>query len=100
MTIEIKELMSNGSILIDLTNAESSKVNGGYAAVIAEELSDYVLASRAAANVYGKSASDPRILPEQLDIGVPADLILIGVGLAYADGGRFTASATFAKLEG
>jgi hypothetical protein len=37
MDIEIKDLVSNGSVLVDLTDAESSKVNGGYAAIVAND---------------------------------------------------------------
>ncbi len=100
MTIEIKELVSNGSILIDLTDAESSQVNGGYTALIIAGTGNVVLAARAAGLVGGKR-NTPSLFQQQVNLGVPRRIVEDGAFLAnFAGGGRYTLPVTSSKLEG
>jgi hypothetical protein len=96
MTIKIEEL----PYLADATDAESDAVKGGYAALVAARTGNLGLASRASGIVYNKSAYDQSVINRQAAIGVPADVIGLGVVFAINAGGRYTLPVTAAKLEG
>jgi hypothetical protein len=100
MTIKIKELVSNGSVLIDLTDAESGKVNGGYTALIIAGTGNVALAAQAAGLVAG-NRNTQTLFRRQLNIGVPRNIVEDGAFLANTfGGGRYTLPVTSSKLEG
>jgi hypothetical protein len=100
MTIEIKELVSNGSVLIDLTDAESSKVNGGYASFVTLQVGPDQGAA-AYGIVLNQRASDRRVIDQQLAIGIPEYVTEQGTFLAEnAGGGVYTPGVSFSKLDG
>jgi hypothetical protein len=101
MAIEIKELVSNGSVLVDLTDAESIKVYGGYAEIVRRDTGNSALGDRAAAIVQGKSAFDTSVVVRQRQIGIPRATTAKGVTLALTFGlGTYNDGVTTAKLEG
>ncbi|WP_146138443.1 hypothetical protein [Chamaesiphon polymorphus] len=102
MTIEIKELVSNSSVLVDLTDAESSKINGGYAPVLQFATGNNLQKTFAALGIVnGKRTSDPRVVDEQRQIGIPDDTIQAGQDIAeFAGGGVYTLPVLTAKLAG
>lgn len=101
MAIEIKELVSNGSVLVDLTDAESREINGGHSARVAFRTGDFGLASLAGSIVLYKSARDQSVIGRQLAIGVPRDLVEQARIDAIREGrGVYTAQVAFSKLAG
>ena len=94
MTLKVEELQS----LVDLTDAESSEINGGYTGIIIGDTGNPVLAARAAALVLGK-ANTRSLFNEQLRLGIPRRTVEVGVAFANTAGGRYTLLVTSAKLE-
>jgi hypothetical protein len=94
MTVEIKD----HQYLVDATDAELSEMNGGYAAAVANRTGNLGLAGQVAGIVLNKSAFDQSVVDRQVALGVPADVIGIGVALAIQGGGRYTPPVTFSKL--
>ena len=99
MTIEIKELVSNGSTLIDLTDAESSEVNGGYASYVTVR-TNADKGAKAYGIVLNQSAYNPGVAGRQLLAGIPPTVIAAGTVYAISQGGTYTPAVAFAKLEG
>jgi hypothetical protein len=101
MTVETKELMFDDQYLVELTDAELSEINGGYAALVAGSTGDFGLAAQASGIVFGRLAFDQSVIDQQVAIGVPGDLIAQGVVLALTQGGGvYTVPVTAAKLGG
>jgi hypothetical protein len=100
MTIKIKELISNQQHLVDLTDTESSEINGGYAALLTAQ-SGAIKAAQAARIVSGKSAFDLSLVAKQQAIGITIGQIAAGTGFAITLGrGRYTPLAVAAQLDG
>lgn len=95
------KLTFDDQYLVDLTDAELSKINGGYAALVGFQTGNLGLAAQASGIVFGRSALDQSVVNQQVAIGVPGDLIAQGIGLAFRDGGGvYTLGVTASKLGG
>jgi hypothetical protein len=84
--------------LTELTGQELSEMNGGYAADIAFSTGNPALAAFASGTVAGRVATRALAI-EQVNIGVPADVVRRGFDRAASQGaGFFTLPVTAAKL--
>jgi hypothetical protein len=101
MTVGIKDLTLGDQYLADLTDAESSAMNGGYASAITARTGNPDLAARVFRIVVNQSAFNPSVIEQQIALRVPEDLIGIGFGFAITQGrGVYTPEVSFAKLGG
>lgn len=99
MAIEIKELVSNSSVLVDLTDAESSKVNGGYAGIVVRNTGSLNKGASVIPIVFGKRAEDPSAINPQFLLGIPRATVVEGILLAQDLGrGFYTPQVTAATL--
>lgn len=99
MTVEIKDLVSNDQYPVDLTDAELSKVNGGYASLVLADTGNIGLAADAAVLVFGKRNTS-ELVEQQVRLGVPRTIVEQGAFLAdFSGGGIYTLPVTSSKLQ-
>lgn len=100
MTVETKKWMSDDQYLVDLTDAESSEINGGYVADVGTTTGDLGLAAQAGILVANQPVS-AALNAAQLRLGVPAAVVIRGFQNANRNGNRvYTLPVTAAALHG